>query len=251
MKKSMKRKTKYIEKYSSSFLFDKILHFVALREVSAERSEQNDITFSFRKSKSLIGKSAVIFSFFMVFSIICFSSTISAQDKTQDDTTEGKSHLDTNVEEEYEVIKGFADGFEQNEKKGIIVFTGNVKITRENGYLNADKVTVYRDVETDDVIKTVAEGNVDMKDGDLLATCEHAVLNESDDTIELTDSVVVKQKEDVIEAPYIIYNRQTGIRKGKGNDTESVKFRVRLNKKKKAETESSEATSEDESEKKE
>ena len=41
------------------------------------------------------------------------------------------------------------------------IFTGNVKITRENGYLNADKVTIYRDIETDDVIKTVAEGNVD------------------------------------------------------------------------------------------
>jgi len=205
-----------------------------------------------RKTK-YIGKSTVIFLFItvFVFSAILFNGAISAQDKNQGSTAKEKSHLDANAEEEYEVIKGFADGFEQNEKKGIIVFTGNVKITRENGYLNADKVTVYKDVETDDVIKTVAEGNVDMKDGDLLATCEHAVLNESDDTIELTDSVVVKQKEDVIEAPYIIYNRQTGIRKGIGNDTESVKFRVRLNKKKKAETESSEATSEDESEKKE
>ena len=205
-----------------------------------------------RKTK-YIGKSTVIFLFItvFVFAAILFNNTINAQDKVQDSTAKEKSHLDTNVEEEYEVIKGFADGFEQNEKKGIIVFTGNVKITRENGYLNADKVTVYRDVETDDVIKTVAEGNVDMKDGDLLATCEHAVLNESDDTIELTDSVVVKQKEDVIEAPYITYNRQTGIRKGKGNDTELVRFRVRLKKKEKAESESSEEAPEDESEKKE
>ncbi|MBC8229948.1 LptA/OstA family protein [bacterium] len=203
-----------------------------------------------RKTK-YIRKSTVIFLFItvFVFSVILFNSAISAQDKNQDSTAKEKSHLDAS--EEDEVIEGVADSFEQDEKKGIIVFTGNVKITRENGYLNADKVTVYRDVETDDVIKTIAEGNVDMKDGDLLATCEHAVLNESDDTIELTDSVVVKQKEDVIEAPYITYNRQTGIRKGKGNDTDSVQFRVRLNKKKTAETESSEATSEDEIEKKE
>lgn len=170
----------------------------------------------------------VVFAFSGIFLI----SVINAQNKTQNDTSE-----------EYEVIKGVAEYFEQDEKKGIIVFTGNVKITHENGYLYADKVTVYRDVETDDVIKTVAEGNVDMKDGDLLATCEHAVLNEADDTIELTGSVVVTQKEDRVEAPYITYNRKTGIRRGKGNDKELVQFRVRL-KKKKAESESSEEVSE-------
>ena len=185
---------------------------------------------------------SVIFSIIMmfVFSVIFLGNAISAQDKTPDDKAKVKSPSDTNTEEEHEVINGVAESFEQDEKKGIIVFTGNVKIDRENGYLNADKVTVYRDVETNDVIKTVAEGNVDMKDGDLIATCEHAVLNESDDTIELTGSVVVTQNEDRVEAPYIIYNRKTGIRKGKGNDKELVQFRVQLKKKKKAESESSE-----------
>jgi len=196
---------------------------------------------------------SVIFSIIIVFmfSVIFLGSTISAQDKTPDDKAKVKSPSDANTEGEHEVINGVAESFEQDEKKGIIVFIGNVKITRENGYLNADKVTVYRDVETDDVIKTVAEGNVDMKDGDLLATCEHAVLNESDDTIELTGSVVVTQKEDRVEAPYITYNRQTGIRKGKGNDKELVQFQVKLKKKKKAESESSEEVSEDKGEKKE
>jgi lipopolysaccharide transport protein LptA len=186
-----------------------------------------------------------------MFSVIFLGSTISAQDKTPDDKAKGKSDSDANTEEEYEVIKGVAERFEQDEKNGIIIFTGNVKITRENGYLNADKVTVYRDVETDDLIKTVAEGNVDMKDGDLLATCEHAVENKADDTIELTGSVVVTQKEDRVEAPYITYNRKTGIRKGKGNDKELVQFQVKLKKKKKAEAESSTEVSEDKGEKKE
>jgi len=206
-----------------------------------------------QKTKYLFGKSAAIFSVITVFlfSIIFFSSVINAQDKTSDDTAKGKSEPDVNPEEEYEILYGVAENFKQDEKNGIIVLWGNVKITRENGYLNADKATIYRDVETDDVIKTVAEGNVDMKDGDLFATCDHAVLNETDDTIELTGSVVVTQREDRVEAPYIKYNRKTGIREGKGNDTEVVRFRVRLKKKKKAEPESSEATSEDKGEKKE
>jgi lipopolysaccharide export system protein LptA len=204
-----------------------------------------------RKIKYL-EKYAVIFSVIMllVLSIIFFSHVTNAQDQNPDDTTKGESPSEANSEEDYEAIKGVAESFEQDEKKGIIVFSGNVKITRENGYLNADKVTVYRDVETDDVIKTVAEGNVDMKDGDLLATCDHAVLNESDDTIELTGSVVVNQKDDRVEAPYITYNRTTGIRKGKGNETEVVHFRVRLKKKKKTESESSEEVSEAQDEKK-
>lgn len=204
-----------------------------------------------RKTKYI--KTSVIFSVIIafVFSVIFLGNAISAQDKTQDDKAKGKSDSNTNAEEDYEAYDGVADYFEQDEKKGVILLLGNVKITRENGYLNADKVTVYRDVETDDVIKTVAEGNVDMKDGDLIATCEHAVLNESDDTIELTGSVVVTQKEDRVEAPYITYNRRTGIRKGKGNDKEAVQFRVQLKKKKKAESESSTEASEDKGEKKE
>ncbi|MFQ6042669.1 MAG: LptA/OstA family protein [Candidatus Poribacteria bacterium] len=205
-----------------------------------------------QKTKYLFGKSwtprfIAVFLFFVIF----FNSTINAQDKTSEDTVKEKSASDVNSDEEYEIIDGVADNFKQDEKKGIIVLWGNVKITRENGYLNADKATIYRDVETDDVIKTVAEGNVDMKDGDLFATCDHAVLNETDDTIELTGSVVVIQREDRVEAPYIKYNRKTGIREGKGNDTEVVRFRVRLKKKKKAEPESSTKTSEGKSEKKE
>ena len=234
MRKSMKQKTKYLfgksrtSRFSGEFPRLKVGH---------------PSTFLMRSK--YMGKAAIIFSVMVfVFSVIFLSNAISAQDKTQDDTAKRKLHQDANASEEYEAINGVAESFEQDEKKGIIVFIGNVKINRENGYLNADKVTVYKDVETDDVIKTVAEGNVDMKDGDLLATCEHAVLNESDDTIELTGSVVVNQKDDRVEAPYIIYNRTTGIRKGKGNETEVVRFRVRLKKKKKAESESTEATAE-------
>ncbi len=174
---------------------------------------------------------------------IFLNSAISMQNATSQDTaTEKKQEGDKvtepkRAEEEEELIIVDADEFEQREKEGVIILIGNVKINRQNGYLNADKVTIHRDVDTHNVMKTVAEGNVDMKDGDIFAKCDHAVLNETDDTIELSGSVVVIQHGDEIKAPFITYNRKTGIRKGKGNDTERVHFKVRLKKKKETQTE--------------
>jgi len=141
---------------------------------------------------------------------------------------------------ENEII-AYAEKFTQDERKGITILEKNVRIFRQEGYMFADQVTIYRDVETDEVIKTVAEGNVHMKDNEILADCDHAIFNELDDTIELTGSVVVTQNEDRIEAEYIKYNRTTGERIGKGSSEKPIKFRVKIKTK---ETESNESESE-------
>ncbi len=44
-----------------------------------------------------------------------------------------------------EQVKIIADKFDGNEKKGITIFEGNVKITKGNDELNASKVTVFTD----------------------------------------------------------------------------------------------------------
>ncbi len=44
-----------------------------------------------------------------------------------------------------EQVKIIADKFDGNEKKGITVFQGHVKITKGNDELNASKVTVFTD----------------------------------------------------------------------------------------------------------
>ncbi len=46
-----------------------------------------------------------------------------------------------------EQVKIIADSFYANEKKGLTVFKGNVKITKGNDELNASKVTVFTDKE--------------------------------------------------------------------------------------------------------
>lgn len=69
-----------------------------------------------------------------------------------------------------EQVKIIADSFEGNEKKGLTVFSGNVKITKENDELNASKVTVYIDNERTPY-RYEAEGDVsfyiDLKDNNM------------------------------------------------------------------------------------
>ncbi len=69
-----------------------------------------------------------------------------------------------------EQVKIIADSFEGNEKKGLTVFSGNVKITKENDELNASKVTVYIDKERTPY-RYEAEGDVsfyiDLKDNNM------------------------------------------------------------------------------------
>ncbi len=129
-----------------------------------------------------------------------------------------------------------ADRFEQREKEGVTIFTGNVQIERPNGFLNADKVTIYENVETNETVRTVSEGNVELRDGDIFVTCAHATLNHLTDIIDFRDDVVVLQNEDRLEADKFSYNRRTGERFGEGN----IKVRFRVKSQEEPETESQE-----------
>ena len=109
-------------------------------------------------------------------------------------------------------------------RTGKQISEGNVKIIRATGFLNGDKVTMYRNVETDELIQTVAEGNVELRDENIFATCDHATLNHIDETVDLRENVVVIQGEDRLETKHFTYNQNTGEQTGKGE----VKFRVRV-----------------------
>lgn len=144
--------------------------------------------------------------------------------------------VDTSDDEE--MIEIFAESFNRDEKKGISIWTGQVRMKRPNGFLNADKVTMYENVETGEYVKTVAEKNVEIRDEDIFATCEHAIINHTDDTVDLRDNVVVLQNADRLEAKHFTFNRRTGKQTADGG----VKFKVRMKREKKSE----EPTSKDE-----
>ena len=122
------------------------------------------------------------------------------------------------------IINGTAEDMERDEKKGLTILIGNVKIKRPNGFLNADKVILHEDVATGEYFKTVAEGNVEIRDEDIFATCEHAILNHTDDTVDLRGNVVVLQNADRLEAKHFTFNRRTGKQTADGG----VKFKVRM-----------------------
>lgn len=143
-------------------------------------------------------------------------TTSAAQEQVESDA------VDTSDDEE--VIDGTADDMERDEKQGLTILIGNVQIKRPNGFLNADKVTIHEDVETGVTIKTVAEGNVEIRDQDMFATCEHAILNHIDDTVDLRDNVVVIQDADRLETKHFTFNRRTGKQTADGG----VKFKVRM-----------------------
>lgn len=128
------------------------------------------------------------------------------------------------AQEEGEEINGSADNLERYEKDGITILTGNVKILRTDGYLNADKVTFYTDPITGDTVRTVAESNVEIRDAEIFATCEHATMNHLTNTIILKTDVVVLQNKDRLETVLFTYNRTTGEQTAEGD----VKFKVRV-----------------------
>ena len=158
--------------------------------------------------------------------------TPSQQEATSDETASDGDVIDVK----------HADRFEQREKEGVTIFTGNVQIERPDGFLNADKVTIYEDVDTNETVRTVAEGNVELRDGDTFVTCAHAVLNHLTDIIDFRDNVIVLQNEDRLEADTFTYNRRTGERSGEGN----IKVRIRVKSSNESEVDSQEDQEEEE-----
>ena len=125
-------------------------------------------------------------------------------------------------------ITGTADRMERYDKEGITILIGNAKTVRYNaqdveiGFLNADKITMKSDPETDTTTEIIAEGNVEIRDQDIFATCDHAIMNNLTNTIVLKENVVVLQDKDRLETKLFTFNRTTGKQTGEGG----VKFKV-------------------------
>ncbi len=160
-------------------------------------------------------------------------------DEQETSPSQQKTVNDEALSEEDVIDVKHADRFEQREKEGVTIFTGNVQIERPDGFLNADKVTIYENIETNETVRTVAEGNVELRDGDVFVTCAHAILNHLTDIIDFRDDVIVLQNEDRLEADIFKYNRRTGERSGEGNI--KVRFRVKSNPESEAESQEPEA----------
>ena len=148
------------------------------------------------------------------------------EDTGQETDTAGNT--DATVEMTKEIITGTSKRMESYENKGITILIDEAKTVRRNeqgieiGYLNADKITLKRDLETGTTTEIVAEGNVEIRDQDIFATCDHAIMDNLTSTIILKDNVVVLQNKDRLETIFFTFNRVTGKQTAEGD----VKFKV-------------------------
>ena len=144
------------------------------------------------------------------------------QDSTAEDTAA------TPPAETKEIITGTSKRMESYEQEGITILIDEAKTVRrdeqgiEIGFLNADKITLKRDLETGATKEIVAEGNVEIRDQDIFATCDHAIMDNLTSTIILQENVVVLQNKDRLETKYFTFNRVTGKQTAEGD----VKFKV-------------------------
>ncbi|MDE0016278.1 MAG: LPS export ABC transporter periplasmic protein LptC, partial [Candidatus Poribacteria bacterium] len=158
-------------------------------------------------------------------------STDTAEIQTAQDTVEQEGSAedtDATPEPTKEIITGTSKRMESYEQEGITILIDEAKTVRRNeqgieiGFLNADKITLKRDVETGTTKEIVAEGNVEIRDQEIFATCDHAIMNNLTSTIILQDNVVVLQNKDRLETKYFTFNRVTGKQTAEGD----VKFKV-------------------------
>lgn len=176
-------------------------------------------------------KITIILALICILSIPVEAEETPISDKNKEETVNPTS--DDNVtqsEPTKEVITGTSDRMERDQKNGITILIGNAKTVRKNeegveiGFLNADKITLKSDPETDETVEIIAEGNVEIRDQEMFATCEHAIMNNLTNIIVLKDKVIVTQNKDKLETKLFTYNRTTGKQTGEGD----VKFKVSI-----------------------
>ena len=159
------------------------------------------------------------------------SATKGAETQTTENTLQKTAPAENEgvpVETGKEEITGTSQKMERYDKEGITILIGEAKTVRYNaqgveiGFLNADKITMKSAPETGTTTEIIAEGNVEIRDLDIFATCDHAIMNNLTNTIVLKENVVVLQDKDRLETKLFTFNRTTGKQTGEGG----VKFKV-------------------------
>ena len=162
-------------------------------------------------------------------------NTVEPDNSEEDKNTDEKEKTKTENENtpaniKKEVITGTSDEMERDQKTGTTILLGNAKTLRHNedgkviGFLNADKITIMTDLDTGETKEIIAVGNVEIRDQDIFATCDHAVMDNLTNIITLKDNVEVLQNNDRLETKLFTFNRTTGRQTGVGD----VKFKVTI-----------------------
>ncbi len=103
-----------------------------------------------------------------------------------------------------------SDQFRLDYQQKIATYIGHVKVAQPNGTMTSDKLKVTFGDNMHDIKMAYADGNVRISQGDRWATGDHAVLNQTAQTVVLTGSPVVHDGEDQITGSKITVYLKTG-----------------------------------------
>jgi lipopolysaccharide transport protein LptA len=103
-----------------------------------------------------------------------------------------------------------SDKFQLDYNQKIATYIGHVKVAQPNGTMTSDKLKVTFGENMHDIKMAYADGNVRISQGDRWATGDHAVLNQTAQTVVLTGSPVVHDGEDQITGSKITVYLKTG-----------------------------------------
>jgi len=125
-----------------------------------------------------------------------------------------------------ETITINSDRMELDQKKNTVIYSGNVVTVRGSVIMKSDTLTATFNPEMKRLSAVVAEGNLEVTQGDRIATGAKAVFNSEDNSVVITGDPVIRQGNSQISGCRIIMfiNEDRGVVDGGCQRVKAVIF---------------------------
>lgn len=125
-----------------------------------------------------------------------------------------------------EAITITSDRMELDQQKNTVIYMGNVVTVRGNITMKSDTLTATYNPEMKRLTEVVAEGNLEVTQGNRIATGTKAIFNSNNNSVVLTGDPVVRQGNSKISGARIILfiNEDRGVVEGGTQRVKAVIF---------------------------
>lgn len=125
-----------------------------------------------------------------------------------------------------ETITIDSDRMEMDQQQNTVVYMGNVVAVRGNVTMKSDTLTATYNPEMQRLTEVVAEGNLEVTQGNRIATGAKAIYNNDDNSIVLTGNPVIRQGNSQVSGCRIIMfiNEERGVVEGGCQRVKAVIF---------------------------
>jgi lipopolysaccharide export system protein LptA len=133
-----------------------------------------------------------------------------------------------------------SDHMEADRKKNTLIYRGRVVTVQGEMTMNSERLTAYYDPEMKQLREVIAEGKVNVTQGDRVAIGAKAVFNQKDKTIILTGDPVVRQGNSQISGSRITFyiEQDRAVAEGGNQRVKATIFPEEFKEKEKAEADS-------------